>query len=67
VEQMIITTGYLFFLYGAYLFASNYPVDPIIKGVVLMVCGILMVVTGILLVRRRVRRVNSDERGRDFQ
>ena len=64
---MIITTGYLFFLYGAYLFASNYPADPIIKGTTLMVCGILMVVTGILLVRRRVRRVNSDERGRDFQ
>ena len=69
MEQMIITTGYLFFLYGTYLFASNYPADPTIKGVVLMACGIFMFVMGVILARRRARRMSSDsdERGRDFQ
>ena len=67
MEQIIITTGYLFFLYGAYLFASNFPTDPLVKGVTLMVAGILMIVLGVLLARRRLRPPKHKERGWEFQ
>ncbi len=53
MDQLLATTGYLFFLYGAYLVASNYPADPVKKGTVLIGLGILTMGIGYILARRR--------------
>lgn len=61
MEQMIATTGYLFFLYGAYLIASNYPADPVLKGAVLVAGGIGLIIIGYLLARRHMRSTRRTE------
>lgn len=67
MEQILTTTGYLFFLYGAYLFASNYPADPLVKGGILMALGVLLIGIGYLIYRRRIRQMGKERTGWEFR
>ncbi len=53
MDRILATTGYLFFLYGAYLITSNYPADPVTKGAILIGLGFLLIGVGYLIVRRK--------------
>jgi len=66
MDQLLATTGYLFFLYGVYLIASNYPADPVTKGAVLMGTGIVLLGIGYAIAKRRYRK-GDKKVGWEFQ
>ena len=66
MDQLLATTGYLFFLYGAYLVASNYPADPVTKGAILIGLGFLLIGVGYLIARRKYGK-KEKKTGWEFQ
>ena len=63
MESLLITLGFLAIVYGAFLSVNALPVDPLIKGVSLIVTGVLLILYAYLRIKRMERRAKTGGAG----